>query len=40
MTATESLAAMERGRTDRVLDLIGHASLEQLSEALGHAACC
>ena len=34
----ESLAAIERGRTDRVLDLIGHAAPEQLSEALGHAA--
>ena len=38
MDPLEALAAIERGRTDRVLDLIGHASPEQLIEALGHAA--
>jgi ankyrin repeat protein len=38
MDPIETLIAIERGRTDRVLDLIGHASDAQLIEALNHAA--
>ena len=38
MDATETLAALKRGRTDHVLDLIGQATAEQLTEAMGHAA--
>ena len=38
MNPTESLAALERGRTDAVLDLFAHATEAQLIEAFGHAA--